>query len=313
MVATISPVTPSTRPATRLPTRRVPLLWIGFVVASLLALDVLDQTVWAIAVPLTAAVLWLASTSWSRPPSSSRPGCCGRARPCRDRRAVRGGRRAVAAGLHGVHRRPVASAVPVLWRRHAAGGGRTGHLHGLAAPAAARLPRPWNPSAAGDLGAGRAVCRGAGGHHVLGLRSSGAGGLGAAAGVGADRWAVRGDLFPRLPPGPPAGKLRHRAGRGRRRRPVRAVPRRLRHGPRRAGVPVRPRGRLRGCLPAGRQRAGAVAAADPAGRWFSNLQAGDIQLPWASIAGFADVLGLMALVIWLAYRHSRALARGGKR
>jgi len=30
---------------------------------------------------------------------------------------------------------------------------------------------------------------------------------------------------------------------------------------------------------------------------------GDIDLPWASIAGFADVLGLMALVIWLAYRH----------
>jgi hypothetical protein len=37
------------------------------------------------------------------------------------------------------------------------------------------------------------------------------------------------------------------------------------------------------------------------------------RLPWASIAGFADVLGLMALVIWLAYRHRRSLAQGGTR
>jgi hypothetical protein len=41
----------------------------------------------------------------------------------------------------------------------------------------------------------------------------------------------------------------------------------------------------------------------PLGAWFNNLEAGDIDLPWASILGFADVLGLMALVIWLAYRH----------
>jgi len=33
------------------------------------------------------------------------------------------------------------------------------------------------------------------------------------------------------------------------------------------------------------------------------MEAADIDLPWASIAGFADLLGLMALVIWLAYRH----------
>jgi uncharacterized protein len=41
----------------------------------------------------------------------------------------------------------------------------------------------------------------------------------------------------------------------------------------------------------------------PLGAWFNNMQAGDVQLPWLSIAGFADVLGLMALVIWLAYKH----------
>jgi hypothetical protein len=73
MAATISPVTPSTRAATGTPTRRLPLLWVGFVVVSLLALDVLDQTAWAIAVPVTAGALWLASSSWWRSPSISRP------------------------------------------------------------------------------------------------------------------------------------------------------------------------------------------------------------------------------------------------
>jgi hypothetical protein len=41
----------------------------------------------------------------------------------------------------------------------------------------------------------------------------------------------------------------------------------------------------------------------PLGAWFNNMEAGDIQLPLASIAGFVDVLVVMALVIWLAYRH----------
>lgn len=43
----------------------------------------------------------------------------------------------------------------------------------------------------------------------------------------------------------------------------------------------------------------------PFGAFFNNLQAGDIDLPWASIAGFADVLALMAVVVWLAVRHQR--------
>jgi len=55
MSVTISPVTPSTRPAAEVPSRRVPILWVGFVVASLLALDVLDQTVWSTVVPLNAS------------------------------------------------------------------------------------------------------------------------------------------------------------------------------------------------------------------------------------------------------------------
>lgn len=41
----------------------------------------------------------------------------------------------------------------------------------------------------------------------------------------------------------------------------------------------------------------------PLGSFFANVDAGDIELPWASIAGFADVLGLMALGLWLAVRR----------
>jgi uncharacterized protein len=41
----------------------------------------------------------------------------------------------------------------------------------------------------------------------------------------------------------------------------------------------------------------------PLGSFYNNLQAGDIDLPWGSIAGFANVLALMAIVIWLAARR----------
>jgi hypothetical protein len=43
----------------------------------------------------------------------------------------------------------------------------------------------------------------------------------------------------------------------------------------------------------------------PLGDWFANMDAGGIHLPWASIAGFADVLELMALVVCLASKHQR--------
>jgi uncharacterized protein len=43
----------------------------------------------------------------------------------------------------------------------------------------------------------------------------------------------------------------------------------------------------------------------PVGAFFNSLEAGDIVLPWASIAGFADVLAVMGAVIWLAFRHQR--------
>jgi hypothetical protein len=57
MSATISPAAPPTRPAATKPTDHVPLLWVGFVLASLLALDLLSLSVWSIAVPLAAGAL----------------------------------------------------------------------------------------------------------------------------------------------------------------------------------------------------------------------------------------------------------------
>jgi uncharacterized protein len=43
----------------------------------------------------------------------------------------------------------------------------------------------------------------------------------------------------------------------------------------------------------------------PVGAFFNNVTAGDIELPWASIAGFADVGVLMGLAVWLAQRRIR--------
>lgn len=48
----------------------------------------------------------------------------------------------------------------------------------------------------------------------------------------------------------------------------------------------------------------------PLGSFYANLEAGDIELPWASIAGFADVLGLMVLAWWLTVRHQRKVEAG---
>jgi uncharacterized protein len=42
----------------------------------------------------------------------------------------------------------------------------------------------------------------------------------------------------------------------------------------------------------------------PLGSLFNNLEAGDIELPWASMAGFGQVLLAMGVVLWLAHRHA---------
>jgi hypothetical protein len=43
----------------------------------------------------------------------------------------------------------------------------------------------------------------------------------------------------------------------------------------------------------------------PLGALFANLEAGDIELPWASIAGSVDVAVVVAVLAWLAHRHQR--------
>jgi hypothetical protein len=43
----------------------------------------------------------------------------------------------------------------------------------------------------------------------------------------------------------------------------------------------------------------------PVGSLFNNVTSGDIDLPWASIAGFVDVLAAMAMIVWLAARYER--------
>jgi hypothetical protein len=50
----------------------------------------------------------------------------------------------------------------------------------------------------------------------------------------------------------------------------------------------------------------------PLGAFFNNLEGGDIELPWASIAGFADVAAVMVIAVFVAHRHQRrqSQARG---
>jgi membrane protease YdiL (CAAX protease family) len=45
----------------------------------------------------------------------------------------------------------------------------------------------------------------------------------------------------------------------------------------------------------------------PMGAFFNNLNGGDIDLPWASLMGFADVAAVMAAVLWFAHRRMRKL------
>jgi len=45
------------------------------------------------------------------------------------------------------------------------------------------------------------------------------------------------------------------------------------------------------------------------GAFFNNLDSGDITLPWASIAGFADAAAVIVAVVILALRHEHRLDR----
>jgi membrane protease YdiL (CAAX protease family) len=43
----------------------------------------------------------------------------------------------------------------------------------------------------------------------------------------------------------------------------------------------------------------------PLGSFYNNLQSGGIELPWAAIAGFVDVVAIMFAGIWIAHRRER--------
>jgi membrane protease YdiL (CAAX protease family) len=49
----------------------------------------------------------------------------------------------------------------------------------------------------------------------------------------------------------------------------------------------------------------------PLGSFYSNLDSGAFELPWASILGFADVAAVMVTVIVFAHRRERRAARAG--
>jgi hypothetical protein len=49
----------------------------------------------------------------------------------------------------------------------------------------------------------------------------------------------------------------------------------------------------------------------PLGSWFAQLEDGELldRLPWASLLGFADVVAVMAVIIWFARRHEKKTHR----
>ena len=46
----------------------------------------------------------------------------------------------------------------------------------------------------------------------------------------------------------------------------------------------------------------------PLGSFYNSVATGDIDLPWASILGFADVFAVMLAAMWLAHRHTKRRA-----
>jgi uncharacterized protein len=313
MDATLSPVTPSTRPATGVPTRRLPLLWVGFVVASLLALDVLDQTAWAIAVPLAAGALWLAGTSWWRSPSIARPGGL-------DRQDL-----AVMAGLYvavvGLWRLAFTVFTADRWLPLFLCFG-AGMLLGVAGPVIYTVWLRRRPLASLGLGAHRL-------RPTLGL-----GLLFAAVQAVTMFWGYRlpapAEWVPLLVLALTVGLFEAIFFRGFIQGRLQAS---LGTGPAVAGAAAlyalyhvgygMGLGDMGFLFALGVVYAIAYRLVEnvlvlwplltPLGGWFSYLEGSDFDLPWASIAGFADVLGLMALVIWLAHKRQRhhAPVQGG--
>jgi len=305
MSATISPVTPATRPATDVPSRRVPLLWVGFVVTSLLALDVLDAVVWSIVVPLTAGALWLGTTRWRRSPSTTRPGAV-------DRRDL-----AVMVVLYVAVVGLFRLAFTVFTTDRLLGlflSFAAGLVLGVAGPVIYTVWRRRRPLRSLGLGAHRLPLTVA-----LGLLFAG---VQAATMLWGYTLPAPVDWVPLLVMSLTVGLFEAVFFRG-------FVQGRLQAGFG-TGPAVTGAAALYALYHVGYGMGGgelvflfglgvvyAIAyrltenilvlwpLLTPLGGWFNSLEAGDIELPWASIAGFADVLAVMALVIWLAYRHQR--------
>jgi len=304
MAATISPTTP-TRSDADVASRRLPLLWVGFVVASLLALDVLDTAVWSIAVPLAAVALWLGTTRWWRAPSITRPAAV-------DRRDL-----AVIAALYlavvglwrlaftvftadrwlplflcfgaGMLLGVAGPVVYTVWLRHRTLRSLGLGVHrlretlilglGFAAVQAVimlwgyALPAPvdWLPLLVMSLAVGL--------FEAIFFRGFVQGRLEASFGTGPAVVGAAGlyALY-HIGYGMGLGELGFLFALG----VVYAVAYRL----------------VENILVL-------WPLLTPIGGWFATMDAGDIELPWASLLGFADVLGLMALVIWLASKHQR--------
>ena len=309
MSVTIGPPAPRTRPATAVRARPISLVWVGSVVVSLLALDLLDQPLWSAAVALTATALWAGTTRWRRRPPATHP-------TAPDRRDL-----AVIAALY----LPIVGLFRVAFTVFT-----TDRVLGLFLSFAAGLAL----GVAGPVGytvwlRGRSLASlGLGTHRLratvaLGLLFAG---VQAATMLWGYRLPAPVGWVPLLVMSLTVGLFEAVFFRG-------FVQGRLRAsfgtGPAVAGA-AGPYALYHLGYGMGASQLGFLFALGlvyavayqltsnvlvlwplltPLGGWFANLEAGDTQLPWASIAGFADVLGVMALVIWLAHRHRRQRPR----
>jgi hypothetical protein len=304
MTATISPTTPA-RSESDESNRRLPLLWVGFVVASLGALDVLDITVWSIAVPLAAAVLWLGTTGWWRAPSITRPAVV-------DRRDL-----AVIAALYvavvGLWRLAFTVFTADRWLPLFLCFG-AGMLLGVAGPVVYTVWLRRRPLRSLGLGLHRLRET-----LILGL---GFAGVQAVIMLWGYTLPAPVDWLPLLVLSLAVGLFEAILFRGFIQGRLQAA---FGTGPAVAGAAGlyalyhigygMGLGELGFLFALGVVYAVAYRLVEnvlvlwplltPIGGWFANMDAGGFELPWASILGFADVLGLMALVIWLAYKHQR--------
>jgi uncharacterized protein len=305
MSVSVSPARPPTRPATKKPIDHVPLVWVGFVLASLLALDLLSLRVWSIAAPLAAGALWLVTSGWWRSPPIRLPGTL-------DRRDL-----AVIAALY--------LAVVGLWRLAFTvfsadrwvglflcfGGGM---LLGVAAPVIYTVWLRRRPLASLGLGTQRLRATVA-----LGVLFGGVQGVIMLWGY---QLPAPVDWLPLLVGALAVGLFEAIFFRG------------FIQGRLEASIGTGPAVAVAAALYALYHVGYGMGLADmaflfalgvvyavayrltsnilvlwplltPLGGWFNMLEAGDIHMPWAAILGFADVLGLMALVIWRAHKHQR--------